>query len=121
RGFKNVIKVRQQLLSFVERLYKGKGKGNNAFKDDDEDQTLDVAQVLKCFLRGFVKNTAIGMPDKSFRTTPTGETIAIHPSSMLFMSDVTCSAILYIEHVFTTKGYARSVSRIELAWLQEVA
>lgn len=121
RGFKNVIKVRQQLLSYVERLYKGKGKGNNAFKDDDEDRTLDVAQVLKCFLRGFVKNTAIGMPDKSFRTTPTGETIAIHPSSMLFMSDVTCSAILYIEHVFTTKGYARSVSRIELAWLQEVA
>jgi ATP-dependent RNA helicase DHR2 len=30
-------------------------------------------------------------------------------------------AIMYIEYVFTTKGYARNVSAIELSWLQEVA
>lgn len=28
---------------------------------------------------------------------------------------------MYTEYVFTSKGFARNVSRIELEWLQEVA
>ncbi|CDO96533.1 unnamed protein product [Kluyveromyces dobzhanskii CBS 2104] len=141
RGFKNVIKVREQLTGYMKRLYnqsepqQTQGK-SGLRKEDEEDansqllQPPDIPGVLKCFLYGFVKNTAIGMPDKSFRTTPTGEPISVHPSSMLFISGSStgddnstgpCPAILYIEHVFTTKGYARSVSRIELAWLQEIA
>lgn len=133
RGFKNVIKVREQLTGYMKRLYnepvESKTKQDTLQPEEDIATNLlqppDIAGVLKCFLYGFVKNTAIGMPDKSFRTTPTGEPISIHPSSMLFMNSGDeigpCPAILYIEHVFTTKGYARSVSRIELAWLQEIA
>lgn len=59
------------------------------------------------------------MPDRSYRTVSTGEPISIHPSSMLFMNK-SCPGIMYTEYVFTTKGYARNVSRIELSWLQEV-
>ena len=115
RGFRNVVKIRAQLISYMERLFKSK------FNDsEDTSNSFDVKAIIKCFLSGFVKNTAIGMPDRSFRTTTTGETISVHPSSMLFM-DRSCPAILYTEYVFTTKGYARNVSRLELSWLQEVA
>ncbi|SCU85669.1 LADA_0D08900g1_1 [Lachancea dasiensis] len=116
RGFKNVIKVRAQLISYMEKLT------NTTVESLDETasrETFDIKAVIQCFLAGFVKNTAIGMPDRSFRTSTTGETISVHPSSMLFM-DRGCPAILYTEYIFTTKGYARNVSRIELAWLQEI-
>ncbi|CAR21552.1 RNA helicase [Lachancea thermotolerans CBS 6340] len=115
RGFKNVVKIRAQLLSYMERLFKEKLSDN-----EDESDSFDIKAIVKCFLAGFAKNTAIGMPDRSFRTSTTGETISVHPSSMLFM-DRSCPAILYTEYVFTTKGYARNVSRLELSWLQEVA
>lgn len=118
RGFKNVAKIRAQLLSYMGKLF-----SDSLDERDDEDgigASIDIPAVLKCFLAGFVKNTAIGMPDRSYRTTTSGETISVHPSSLLFM-DKSCPAILYTEYVFTTKGYARNVSRIELSWLQEIA
>lgn len=120
RGFKNVGKIREQLLSYMNKLFNNKKSQSTSDIENDNTASLDIPNILKCFLHGFVKNTAIGMPDRSYRTTPTGETISIHPSSLLFMNK-NCPAILYIEYVFTTKGYARSVSRIELSWLQEVA
>lgn len=131
RGFRNVVKVRAQLIHYMERLFHERIAGGTApatapatgARSRDPASSsglLDVAAVLKCFLAGFVKNTALGMPDRSFRTTTTGEPISVHPSSLLFM-DRSCPAILYTEYVFTTKGYARNVSRVELAWLQEVA
>ncbi|CEP60213.1 RNA helicase LALA0_S01e05600g [Lachancea lanzarotensis] len=116
RGFKNVIKVRAQLISYMDKLLKMRV---GDLHDAEETDNFDIKLVTQCFLAGFAKNTAIGMPDRSFRTSTTGETISVHPSSMLFM-DRTCPAILYTEYIFTTKGYARNVSRLELSWLQEV-
>lgn len=111
RALKNIVKVREQLRAYC--------KYNDP--DTDDPSALDIPRVLKCFLSGFRKNTAIGMPDRSYRTVLTGEPIGIHPSSLLFR-DRACPAILYTEYVFTTRGYARNVSRIELSWLQgEVA
>ncbi|CCF57394.1 hypothetical protein KAFR_0C04030 [Kazachstania africana CBS 2517] len=118
RGFKNVVKVREQLRMYCKKLF------NSSDLIDDVDTRRvggnndEVAQILKCFLSGFSKNSAIGMPDRSYRTVTTGETISVHPSSILFLNK-SCPAIMYTEFVFTTKGYARNVSRIELAWLQE--
>lgn len=116
RGFKNVIKVREQLLSYMKKLFN--------ITVDNESKTdglsSEISNIIKCFLSSFVKNTAIGMPDRSYRTTTTGETISVHPSSMLFMNQ-NCPAILYIEYVFTTKGYARYVSRVDLGWLHDIS
>ncbi|SSD60916.1 probable Probable ATP-dependent RNA helicase DHR2 [Saccharomycodes ludwigii] len=116
RGFKNVLKIREQLKGYMRKIgYKLDGE------EEKQQQNLsDTKRILKCFLHGYIKNTAIGMPDRSYRTTATGETISIHPSSLLFLNK-NCPAILYTEYVFTTKGYARNVSRIELSWLQDVA
>lgn len=118
RGFKNVFKVRDQLKFYCKRLF----KDWDDVKDSNGKASLNsdtIAQILKCFLVGFSKNTAIGFPDRSYRTVASGENISIHPSSLLFMNS-TCPGILYIEHIFTTKSYARTVSRIELSWLQEI-
>ena len=121
RGFKNVVKIREQLRGYCKKLFPN-------FQNDDDlgngvstkltESRDEITKILKCFLVGFAKNTAIGMPDRSYRTVVTGETISVHPSSALFMNKQ-CPAIMYIEYVFTTKGYARNVSRIELSWLQE--
>ena len=121
RGFKNVVKIREQLRGYCKKLFpnfqNGDDLGNSGSTKLTESRD-EITKILKCFLVGFAKNTAIGMPDRSYRTVVTGETISVHPSSALFMNKQ-CPAIMYIEYVFTTKGYARNVSRIELSWLQE--
>ncbi|GME75362.1 unnamed protein product [[Candida] boidinii] len=61
----------------------------------------------------------MGMPDRSYRTVTNGDLVSIHPSSLLFGQKK--DAIMYIEYVYTVKGYARNVSAVELDWLQEVA
>lgn len=142
RGFKNVVKIREQLRTYCKWLFDSNSRTNSKTKkfnininkgDGQEDDFYNtsfltqrfgedkdkIESILKCFLTGFTKNTAIGMPDRSYRTVTTGETVSVHPSSLLFLNK-SCPAIMYTEYVFTTKGYARNVSRIELSWLQEV-
>lgn len=145
KGFKNVMRVRQQLIDYMIATIKQDDSINQHEKDkqlrnlkaqiaedvndtesDDEDgfsdlkQLLDIPLILKSFLKGYALNTAIGMPDRSFRTCSTGQLISIHPSSNLFGKS-NLDAIMYIEYVFTAKAYGRNCSAIELSWLQEAA
>ncbi|KAG7759378.1 hypothetical protein KL911_000515 [Ogataea haglerorum] len=108
KGFKDVLRVRRQIAEYMGML-----------KMHESDGSLDAKLVLKAFLCGFLTNTAIGMPDRSYRTVATGDLVSVHPSSLLFGQRK--PAIMYIEYVYTVKGYARAVSTIELEWLQEVA
>lgn len=145
KGFKNVMRVRRQIMDYMtstikqddsitqvekdkqlKELQRHLNLGKYHEEDDDEgdfkelSKSLDVPSILKSFLKGYALNTAIGMPDRSFRTCSTGQLISIHPSSNLFgMPNI--DAIMYIEFVFTAKPYGRNCSVIELAWLQEVA
>ncbi|KAK6202819.1 P-loop containing nucleoside triphosphate hydrolase protein [Scheffersomyces amazonensis] len=145
KGFKNVLKVKQQLKDYMfatikqddSLKYQEKDKqlkilkaqldvSDNKDEEDDEEEgkdvnnSLDVPGVLKAFLKGYITNTAIGMPDRSYRTFTTGQLISIHPSSNLFGKGG-LDAITYIEYVYTSKAYGRTCSAIELSWLQEVA
>ncbi|VEU19901.1 DEKNAAC100440 [Brettanomyces naardenensis] len=113
KGFKNVLRIRKQIQGYMQHI------PDDLANSEDQNQTLDASLILKSFLKGFVTNTAIGMPDRSYRTVTTGDTVSVHPSSLLFGKKL--DAIMYIEHVYTAKGYARNVSSIELDWLQEVA
>lgn len=133
KGFRNVIRVRQQLkdymfgtikqddsLSAAERSKQLSSIKSQLTEDPDLiKKPLDVPEILKSFLKGYITNTAIGMPDRSYRTCTNGQLVSIHPSSNLFGKSN--DAIMYIEYVFTAKGYARTCSAIELSWLQEVA
>ena len=73
--------------------------------------------ILKCFLKGFGKNTARLQQDGSYRTLVGNHLIAIHPSSVLFGRRV--EAIMYNEHVYTSRNYARGVSAIQMNWIGE--
>ncbi len=48
-----------------------------------------------------------------------GQTVHIHPSSVLCGKPTPC--IVFGELIHTTRSYARQVSAIEPAWLPEVA
>ncbi|KAH3671390.1 hypothetical protein WICMUC_004687 [Wickerhamomyces mucosus] len=127
RGFKNVFKVRNQIRQYMVTLTKDKHLFEKIEQSDDNDddddkinysKPMDIPSILKSFLSGFISNTAIGMPDRSYRTTTTGQLISVHPSSLIFGEKK--DAIMYTDYVYTTKGYARNVSVIELSWLQEM-
>ena len=136
KGFRNVLRVRQQLKDYMiatikqddikdaekqKQLRNLKAQLDMEPSDDDFlNKSYDIPSILKCFLKGYISNTAIGMPDRSFRTITGGQLISIHPSSNLFGKS-NLDGIMYIEYVYTTKGYGRSCSYIELAWLQEIA
>ena len=74
-------------------------------------------QILKCFLRGFATNTARLCPDGSYKTLVGNQTVAIHPSSVLFGKR--CEAIMYNEFVFTNRSYAKEVSMVRADWVEE--
>lgn len=143
KGFKNVLKVRTQLKDYMVTAIKqddsltpeAKSKQLKIFnsqltpethEDDFSDDKvtvsndLNIPSVLKSFLKGYITNTAVGMPDRSYRTFNTGQLISIHPSSALF-GKVNLDAVMYIEYVFTAKAYGRNCSAIDLQWMQEVA
>lgn len=145
KGFKNVMRVRNQLKDYMmatirqddtlkqherdQQLRNIKLQlDTEIYSDDNSDietggvskQSLDIPSILKSFLKGYITNTAIGMPDRSYRTCTTGQLISIHPSSTLF-GKANLDAIMYIEYVYTAKGYGRNCSVIELGWLQEIA
>ena len=124
KGFKNVNRIQKQIKDYMNILEDKDSAGRlNKVKDPTDDTNhgtaLNVELILKSFLKGFILNTAIGMPDRSYRTVASGNLISVHPSSLLFGSKK--DAIMYIEFVYTVKGYARNVSAIKLEWLQEVA
>ncbi|KAI5462954.1 P-loop containing nucleoside triphosphate hydrolase protein [Mariannaea sp. PMI_226] len=75
-------------------------------------------QVLKCFLRGFALKTAMLAPDASFVTVQGKHVVAIHPASVLHGQKK--EAIMFLEHVYTNKNYAKKVSAIQATWIAEV-
>ncbi|KAK9240632.1 P-loop containing nucleoside triphosphate hydrolase protein [Lipomyces kononenkoae] len=116
RAMSNVEDVRKQLESYLKA-----GSANS--KSEDKSAKLGPSilneQIIQCFLTGFVSNTALRLPGKTYRTIAGGQNINVHPSSSMF--DKKVDAIMYTEYMFTTKAYARNVSPIDLQWLQQIA
>ena len=78
----------------------------------------DRAEILlRCFLKGFAMKTAILAPDGSYVTTQGKHVVAVHPSSVLHGQKK--EAIMFLEHVFTQKNYAKKVSIIQANWIAE--
>jgi ATP-dependent RNA helicase DHR2 len=78
------------------------------------------AEVLvKSFLKGFTLKTALLAPNNSYVTTQGKQELTIHPSSALY-SGRKPEAIMFIEHVFTTKSYAKKVTAIQAVWISEL-
>ncbi|KAK0729269.1 P-loop containing nucleoside triphosphate hydrolase protein [Apiosordaria backusii] len=76
-----------------------------------------AAVILKCFLKGFALKTAILAPDNSYVTAHGKHVVAVHPASVLHGQKK--EAIMFLEHVYTQKNYAKKVSAIEAQWIVE--
>ena len=117
RAMQSVVDVRKQLTAHMDRYQKQQSQA--ALSSAEEITPIDLAdRILRAFLTGFGSNTALLMPDGSYKTLITNQAISIHPASVLFGRKV--EAIMYNEFVWTTKGYARGVSAVQFKWIGDV-
>ncbi|KAK1730750.1 helicase associated domain-containing protein [Colletotrichum acutatum] len=117
RNMKTALNIRRQLRSLCLK----EGLLTEAPPPDPQPFTPlapeQAEALLKCFLRGFVSKTAILAPDASYVTSQGKHVVAIHPSSVLHGQKK--EAIMFLEHVFTQKNYAKKVSIIQADWIVE--
>lgn len=90
--------------------------------DTDDLEFVPIAPeraetLLRCFLTAFVTKTASLDKDGQYKTTVGKHTVIVHPSSV--MHGKKKEAIMYLEHVYTNKNYAKKVSGIQLDWIAE--
>ncbi|XP_039144365.1 pre-mRNA-splicing factor ATP-dependent RNA helicase DEAH10 isoform X1 [Dioscorea cayenensis subsp. rotundata] len=79
----------------------------------------DMLQFRRCLTAAFFLNAAMKQPDGTYRALASGQTVQIHPSSMLFRSKPEC--IVFNELVRTNHNYVRNLTRIDPLWLPELA
>ncbi|KAI8279407.1 putative ATP-dependent RNA helicase prh1 [Colletotrichum sp. SAR11_57] len=117
RNMKTALNIRKQLRSLCLK----EGLLSEApLPDPQPFSPLAPEQaeaLLKCFLCGFVSKTAVLAPDASYVTSQGKHVVAIHPSSVLHGQKR--EAIMFLEHVFTQKNYAKKVSVIQANWIVE--
>ena len=118
RALRAVMDVRKQLRAQCHQM----GILSSSSKAITEGASVAFSPdasvaILKSFLKGFAMNTAALCPDGSYKTFVGKQTVAIHPSSVLFGRKV--EAIMFNEFVFTKKSYARGVSAVQLDWIGE--
>lgn len=117
RNMKQALNIRRQLRGMC---VKSKLLAEAPLPDPQPFVPLAPARaemVLKCFLRGFALKTAMLAPDASYVTVHGKHVVAIHPASVLHGQKK--EAIMFLEHVYTNKSYARKVSAIQAAWVAE--
>ncbi|KAK3615419.1 Salivary acidic proline-rich phosphoprotein 1/2 [Elasticomyces elasticus] len=115
RAMQSVMDVRKQLTAQCRQA-------KLLLQDQEVRAATDEAtqeRILKCFLRGYSTKVARLCPDGSYKTFTGNQTVAIHPSSVLF-GRKKVEAILYNQFVYTNKAYARDVSVVQLRWLEEM-
>lgn len=118
QGMKRAMDIRKQLRNECTRL---KLLTSDVPADPQPYEPLSPERaeiVLKCFLRAFATKTAALHPDGSYRTTFGKHVIAVHPASVLYGKKT--EAIMYYEHVFTQRNYAKSVSAVQMNWIGDV-
>ncbi|KAK9476674.1 P-loop containing nucleoside triphosphate hydrolase protein [Lipomyces japonicus] len=104
--------VRDQLARLCERV------GVKLSSSGTQDQGL--LNIQKAITAGFFTNTArLTRNGESYRTVKTGQTVHVHPSSVLFKKKP--KWILYHELVLTSKEFMRNCMPIQPQWLTEVS
>ncbi|PBP27038.1 ATP-dependent RNA helicase Prh1 [Diplocarpon rosae] len=118
RAMKTALQIRKQLrqICFQQKLMKELPPPD---PQPFEPLSMErVAVLLKTFLKAFAAKTALLAPDGSYVMTVGRNPIAIHPSSVLYGQKKT-EAIMFLDHVFTAKNYAKKVSPFQANWIEE--
>ena len=118
RAMVSVMDVRKQLLSHSSSLFPPTHTPTSTPTPTTAPPPPFPERILKAFLHGFPTQIARLIPDGSYRTLVGNQTVAIHPSSVLFGKKV--EAILYAEFVFTQRSWARGVSGVEMGSVGDV-
>jgi ATP-dependent RNA helicase DHR2 len=118
RAMQNVMDIRKQLTQLCKDLKMLPKNAPAEIATDSASREALNTVILQSILQGFATNTARLVPDGSYRTLAGNQTVAIHPSSVLFGKKV--EAIVFTEFVFTNKSYARGCSAVRATWIDEV-
>ncbi|KAJ4295963.1 Salivary acidic proline-rich phosphoprotein 1/2 [Collariella sp. IMI 366227] len=116
RNMKQALNVRKQLrgLCVREKMMEQPPADPQPFTPISPEL---ASVILRCFLKGFALKTAILAPDSSYVTSHGKHVVAIHPASV--MHGQKKEAIMFLEHVYTQKNYAKKVSAIQATWIAE--
>ncbi|OJJ50586.1 hypothetical protein ASPZODRAFT_56692 [Penicilliopsis zonata CBS 506.65] len=115
RAMQSVMDVRKQLTTQCRQAKLLPHPDDKTASRSSGSTAPSPILILQSFLAGFATNTARIVPDGSYRTVVGNQTVAIHPSSVLFGKKV--EAIMYNEFVFTNRSYARGVSAVQMDWV----
>ncbi|KAK1754919.1 P-loop containing nucleoside triphosphate hydrolase protein [Echria macrotheca] len=117
RNMRQALNIRKQLRALCERhgLLKEPAPADpQPFVPTSPER---AEQIVRCFLRGFALKTALLAPDLSYVTSAGKHVVAIHPSSVLHGQKK--EAIMFLEHVYTQKNYAKKVSVVQAEWVAQ--
>lgn len=117
RAMRMAVNIRKQLhtLCFDQKLLSERPSNMPQLFEPTSPEKAET--ILKTFLGAFGTRTATLRPDGTYMTLQPKNKIAIHPSSVLYGRKV--EAIMFLEHVFTKKNYAKKVSAIQAQWIVE--
>ncbi|XMA20502.1 hypothetical protein WAI453_013293 [Rhynchosporium graminicola] len=118
RALKTAMQIRQQLrqICYQQKLISELPPANTDSYEGLSPERIVI--LLKTFMTAFAAKTALLAPDGSYMMTLGRNQITIHPSSVLF-GQKKSEAIMFLEHVFTAKNYAKKVSPVQANWVEE--
>ncbi|KAL0729276.1 hypothetical protein Bca4012_025369 [Brassica carinata] len=75
----------------------------------------DMLEYRRCLAASFFLKAAQRQMDGTYRALESGETVHIHPTSVLFRSNPEC--VIFNELMQTSKKYIKNLTRIDPLWL----
>ncbi|XP_026777304.1 ATP-dependent RNA helicase DHX33 [Pangasianodon hypophthalmus] len=84
-----------------------------------ESSLSELANVRRCLAHGMFANAAELQPDGTYVALDTHQTVAIHPSSVLFQAKP--AYVVFNELLHTSRCYMRDLCLVDADWLQEAA
>ncbi|KDR10772.1 hypothetical protein L798_15339, partial [Zootermopsis nevadensis] len=107
RNLQYASEVRSQLAELCQRC---------KLRISSCGQNMD--QVRKCLVTGLFMNIAELQRERQYLTVESRQTVAIHPSSVLYGSQPHC--VLFTEVVQTGRCYLRQVTEVDPEWLSDI-
>lgn len=84
-----------------------------------ESSRSDTGNIRRCLAHSLFMNAAELQPDGTYSTVDSHQTVAIHPSSVLFHCKPAC--VVYNGLLHTNKCYMRDLCVVDADWLYEAA
>lgn len=119
RAMQSVMDVRKQLTAQCKaagllNLHDIATASATTSSSATSESEIKAENIVKSFLRGFSNNTARLCPDGSYKTFTGNQTVAIHPSSVLF-GESPCAVVL--RKTAYTRAIRASIADLRLcAW-----